>query len=193
MKSVLSRMLGAGAVLGAGLGAGLIGLNAHAATTVFGEPLGRACYEAALEGRSQARDLAVCDQALEQEALTRRDRAGTYVNRGVLKLQRREPGAALADFDTAIGLMPELGEAHVNRGAALILRQDFAGAIEAITRGLSLNPSDPHEAYYNRALAHELNGDVRAAYADLRRSVEIAPEWPRAQLELARYSVQPRE
>ncbi len=162
---------------------------AQAAVTVFGETDAHDCYQAAIESRTDRGALRSCESALEQEAITNRDRAATYVNRGVIRLHRAEYEIALADFDTAIRLMPELGESHVDRGAALIMMRNYSGAIEAITHGLSLGTDDPHEAYFNRGLAHEFAGDLRGAYDDYRRASELAPEWPRPHLELARFQV----
>lgn len=162
---------------------------AYAAVTVIGSSRGHDCYSAAIEGRADRAAIDTCTGALENEAFGSRDRAATLVNRGVVYLHRREWAEALADFDRAIGMRPQLGEAHVDRGAALIMLRDYAGAIQAITHGLTLDPEDPHEAYFNRGLAHEYSGDIRAAYLDYRRAAELAPEWPRPQLEMARFTV----
>ncbi len=163
--------------------------TASAAMSVFGNSAAHECYEAAVEGRQDRGAMASCDSAIDQEPLTFHDRAATYVNRGVLRLHRREFDGALADFDASLRMMPDLGEAHVDRGAALIMLRDYAGAITAITHGLELGTEDPQEAYLNRGLAHEFSGDIRAAYSDYRRAAEIAPDWPRPQLELARFQV----
>lgn len=167
----------------------LVPAVANAAVTVIGSTRGHDCYAAAIEGRSDRSALDVCTGALEQEAFGSRDRAATLVNRGVVYLHRREWQEALADFDRAISMRPQLGEAHVDRGAALIMLHDYPGAIQSITHGLTLNPEDPHEAYFNRGLAYEYSGDIRAAYLDYRRAAELAPEWPRPQLEMARFTV----
>ncbi|MGE0046032.1 MAG: tetratricopeptide repeat protein, partial [Hyphomonadaceae bacterium] len=65
-------------------------------------------------------------------------------------------------------------------------------AVESITRGLTLDPEEPHKAYFNRALAYEAMGNVRAAYADYRRAQELSPSWDAPQRELARYTVTQR-
>lgn len=178
-------------ILAAALALALGAEAAQAAVTVLGETAAHACYQSAIEGRTDRGALRACESALEQESITTRDRAATYVNRGVIRLHRREFTDALTDFDTAIRLMPRLGEGHVDRGAALIMLSDYDGAIAAITHGISLGPEDLHEAYFNRALAYELRGDLRQAYEDYRRAAELAPDWPRPHLELARFQVRP--
>ncbi|MDX2236064.1 MAG: tetratricopeptide repeat protein [Hyphomonadaceae bacterium] len=173
--------------------AAILAAPAQAAVTMIGDGPARACYAAALAGDGAAHGLRACDDALGSDQLAANDRAATMINRGVIRLQRREARLALADFDTAVAWRPLLAEGHVNRGAALILLGETDAAIAAITHGLSLQPRDPHEAYFNRALAHEQNGDVRAAYADFRRAAELAPTWTLAQAELARFEVRPRQ
>lgn len=166
--------------------------TASAAVTVFGSGPAQLCYEAARDGASSVFALRECDAALEDGQLSDRDRAATFVNRGVLHLQRREASEALADFDAAIALRPEAGEAHVNRGAALILLNRAADAVAAIDQGLALNTEDPHEAHFNRAVAWEILGDLNAAYRDYRRAQELKPDWALPQAELARFTVAQR-
>lgn len=161
---------------------------ASAYVIVAGGSFAGSCYENARDNLSTARALDQCNEALT-EALNRRDRAGTHVNRGIVHMNRRAFGMALADFDTAIAMEPTLAEGHINRGAALLMQNDYAGAIAAIDRGLGLTPEEPALAYYNRAIAHEELGEVREAYHDYRRAAELAPEWEMPRTELTRFRV----
>lgn len=164
--------------------------TANAAASVFGAGPARACYEAAAAGQTGQSALAACDDALAQaDALSTRDRAATYINRGVVRLLRREGAPALADFDRALALQPRLGEAHVNRGAALVLLRRNAEAVTAISTGLDLGSDDPHEGYFNRALAYEAMGDLANAYRDYRQAATLKPDWDLPQQELARFTV----
>lgn len=166
---------------------------AYAASTVIGSGAGQTCYEAARAGRSDTQALTDCNTALTTDfQMDQRNFAATLVNRGVIRLKRREGAAALDDFNRAIAMRPGLGEAHVNRGAALILSGDFRGAIAAIDRGLELGAEDPHEAYFNRAIAHEKLDNIPAAYADFRKAQQLAPNWPLPTAELARFTVTSR-
>ena len=166
-----------------------IPITAHAASTVYGAGPAQACFEAALHGRTDTGALRECDTAIMGSELDTRDRAATMVNRGVIRLQRREPQSALNDFDIAIAWRPNLGEAHVNRGAALILSGDFSGAITSINRGLELGTEDPQEAYFNRAVAYEKLDNLVAALADYRKAQELKPDWALPRAELARFTV----
>lgn len=169
----------------------LFALNgqAHGASSVIGGGDARACYDAASNGRTDLGALLDCDSAIGGQELSARDRAATVVNRGVIHLLRRDAARALADFDRAISWRPDLGEAYVNRGAALILTGDFAGAVTSINRGLELGAEDPHEAYFNRAIAQEKLDNTAAAYADYRRAAALKPDWDLPGRELARFTV----
>lgn len=163
--------------------------HAHGASTVIGSGAAKACFEAANTGRTDLSALVDCDNAISGQELNARDRAATMVNRGVIRLLRREGVSALADFDRAIAWRPDLGAAYVNRGAALIQTGDYTGAIASINKGLELGAEDPHEAYFNRAIAAEKLDDMRAAYADYRRAADLKPDWILPRTELARFTV----
>jgi tetratricopeptide (TPR) repeat protein len=162
--------------------------TASAFVQVVGGRSSTACYENARDLRATPDAIAQCDEAMT-EALTPHDRAGTHVNRGILYMNRGAIDRAMMDFDAAIALEPNLAEGHINRGAALLVRNDLRGAIESLDRGLALSPDEPARAYYNRGIAHEDLGEVRAAYQDYRRAQELAPEWDAPRTELTRFRV----
>lgn len=166
---------------------------AYGAATVIGGGLGRECYLAAEFKRERNMSLDVCTRALEEEQLPRRDRAATLVNRGIVHMHAKDLGRALADYEAAIRLEPRLAEAHVNRGIALLYRggEDQA-AIDALTHGLSLNPVRPEVAYYTRAVAYEVVGNVRAAYDDYQAAAAARPGWEEPIEQLKRFQVERR-
>jgi len=164
--------------------------------TVMGGGLAQACSKAA---RSASRGSIVdqqavqdCTLALETETLSTRDRAGTFINRGVLLLSRSDYRAALKDFDSAVYFAPNLGEAYVNRGAALIAQHQFAEGIVEIDRGLTLGSEEPWKAYFNRGVAHEFLDDMKDAYLDYRTASELKPDWNEPKQELARFTLTPQ-
>lgn len=167
----------------------LVGAPARAATTVLGNGLAALCSQAAKAGDSKNDALETCTLAIETEGLDRRDRAGTYVNRGVIKLRRQNYRAARNDFDIAARLEPTMGEVFVNRGAALLGEKRYIEALVEIDHGLTLAPEEPEKAYYNRGLANEGLDDVRSAYFDYLRALELAPDWDMPKQELARFTV----
>ena len=161
--------------------------------TVIGGGMARACYTAARMEGPDPRAIQVCDSALSNEPLRRRDRAATHVNRGILLLRQREGARALSDFNAALSLMPNLAEGHVNRGAALILLDRPREAIAALNKGLEKQTAEPWTAHFNRATAREMLGDVSGAYADLQTAAALHPDWDLPKKELERYRVIEKE
>lgn len=164
----------------------------QAAVTVLGGGLARECSLAALGGQSAPRFEALCTQALDTELLSPRDRAGTLVNRGVLKLRRKEFAAAQFDFNRAIETQPDLGEAYVNRGAAALGARRYAEGLADLNKAIELGVEEPEKAYYNRALAYEGLDNLKAAYFDYQKAIELKPDWEDPKKELARFTVERR-
>jgi tetratricopeptide (TPR) repeat protein len=175
--------------------AGLIALArpALADTTVIGNGFAADCSQAAKAASASVppgnEAIRECDLAIENEVLSPHDLAATHVNRGVLYLATQNFATAKRDFDEAIRIEPGLGEAYVNRGAALIGMGQYRDGIADIDRGLALNPGEPEKAWFNRALAEERLDDLKDAYADYQKALELKPDWPLAKAELARFHV----
>ncbi|QMW21944.1 tetratricopeptide repeat protein [Sandaracinobacteroides saxicola] len=169
----------------------LLALPGHAAVTLMGGGMGRSCFEAAEMKRSTRTSIEICTQALEEEALGRRDRAATLVNRGILKMQGRDLDGAIADYAEAIRVDGSLAEAYVNHGIALLHKGGRdRDAIAALSQGLSMNPSRPEVAYYTRAVAYELTGDMRQAFEDYQAAAAAKPGWEEPIEQLKRFSVE---
>jgi tetratricopeptide (TPR) repeat protein len=168
----------------------LVPASAKAAVTVIGSGLARICYEHSESSGTSLQAIGDCDRALKEEALTSRDRAATFVNRGILHMRARRIAAALADYDSAIKVKSDLAEAYINKGIALVhARGRNSEAINAITQGLQLNPIRPEVAYYTRGVAHELLGNTRAAYDDYRQAAVLKPDWQEPKEQLKRFAV----
>lgn len=182
-----------GLIGGVGIAAGVAVLavagDAEGAVTVLGGGLAEACSQAAKHGESDRKFELVCTQALDTEMLSSRDRAGTYVNRGIMKLRRMNYDEATKDFDTAIHNRPDMGEAYVNRGAADIGARRYEESLVDINKGLALGLTEPEKAYYNRALAYEWLDDPKAAYFDYQKALELSPEWDLPKQQLTRFTV----
>jgi Tfp pilus assembly protein PilF len=167
--------------------AGLAATAAHGqAVTVLGGGMARLCSQAALAGDFGAADEANCSMSLTSEVLSPLDRAGTLVNRGVMKLRRKDFGGARSDFDSALQAKPDLGEAFLNRGAALLGARQFADSLSDLNRAIELGVQEPEKAFYNRGLAYEKLGQRQAAFSDYSKAIELSPEWQLPRMELAR-------
>lgn len=163
--------------------------SAAASMTVIGGGLAEDCSKAALHGKSDNFSIQACNQAIETENLDARDRAGTFINRGVMKLRRGALDAAYADFNSAIAIQPKLGEAWVNRGAVYISQKRYQEGLSDINHGLELTVDEPEKAYYNRALAYEGLDDAKSAYLDYQQALTIKPDWVLPQQQLLRFTV----
>jgi len=177
----------------AALAALAVGPQGRAAVTVIGGDLAASCSKAAFSGRSDAETEATCTKALDEEMLSSRDRAGTLVNRGVLKMRRQNWTAATVDFNEATKVQPDMGEAYVNRGAALIGEHRYAESLPDLNKGLQLGVEEPAKVYYNRALAYEGLDDEKSAYFDYQKAMELSPDWAAPKTELARFHVERKE
>ena len=164
--------------------------TAFGQVVVQGEGDAALCYNSALSGNMGSRSaVRTCTEALSQ-ALSRKDTAATFVNRGVLHMRADRQIEASSDYESALAIRPELTEAHINYGASLIQQGRDAEAMKAMNAALSDRESTKlPEAYYNRAILHERAGDVRAAYFDLRSALELRPDWPPALTSIARFDV----
>jgi tetratricopeptide (TPR) repeat protein len=162
---------------------------AHAAVTVLGNGLAAGCYQAAEFGADPKTGIGTCTTALGDENLTVQDRAATYVNRGILKARFGNTAGALADCDQGLSLNARMGEGYVDRGTVLMVLQRYPDALADINRGISMGAHKPQIAYYDRAIVNEAMGDVRGAYLDYKKAIELEPDFTLAHTQLARFKV----
>ena len=163
--------------------------GARAAVTVLGSDSAEQCSKAAIAGKSDLADQYVCTRALNEDVLDAADRAGTFVNRGVMKLRRGEWEASHADFNAAIALEPNLGEAYLNRGAMWLGEKNYGAGLKDLDRALQLGVKEPEKAYFNRAIAYEGLDDEKAAYFDYQKALQLKPGWILPERELLRFHV----
>jgi tetratricopeptide (TPR) repeat protein len=163
--------------------------GADAAVMVIGNANARMCYETLIWNGDLKRNLGYCQAALSEDNLDAKDRAATLVNRGIVFLKQRRLESSLADFDAALAIEPDLAEAYVNKGVAMVNAGNDDEAIRLLTRALELGTAKPEIAYYGRAVANELSGRDAQAYRDYRAAAEILPEWSEPRDQLKRFSV----
>ncbi len=164
--------------------------SAAAFETVIGGLAGE-CSALAREGRSDQRSLEICSTALSRELLGPRERAGTLVNRGAMRLLGGSREQAHLDFRAALKLQPDMGEAHVGEGVYLISREQWADAERSITRGLELGSEEPEKGYYFRGVARWGQDDLKGAYLDFSKAAALKPGWALPRQELAHFTVTP--
>ena len=161
-----------------------------AAMTVVGSGYAHSCYVSAESRHASPADIAFCTTALTEDGLNARDRAATYVNRGILMMRKKDYDKAIADYEAAIKTRPEMAEAWVNKGIALVYKTGRdEEAISALTKGIELKTSRPEVAYYSRGLAYELTGDAKNAYYDYKQASELRPDWEEPARQMLRFQV----
>ena len=174
----------------AGIGLSAFALPASASVVTLGNSDARICYMAAdSPSMPVVREIRACDDALGRESLTAYEVVATHVNRGILRLRRGMIDAAIADFDRAIALDPNQPEAYLNKGAALLRRENPGEAMNLFTIALERQTTRPALAHYGRAVANETLGNLSAAYRDYTAASRIAPDWRDPRQELTRFRV----
>lgn len=154
-----------------------------------GTGLAHDCFVYAKIGRDPRDGVDTCNRALLEEALITKDKAATYDNRGVMLDQLGRTQAAEDDFNKAVELQPDLGDAYINLGSMLIKRRQLADALDKINKGIALGMGFPHIGYYDRALAEELSGRYLEAYHDYQRVLELEPHYAAAEERLKDFTV----
>lgn len=162
---------------------------ALASSLTLGSSLGYGCFENARSGEDTLDAIKLCTRALEDGQMSVKDTAATYVNRGILRVSRGDIEGAIKDYNRALELKPELGEAYANMGAAYLRNDDFKAALSQLDKALTLELKQPSHVYYNRAIVYESLGQNEQAYEDFKQAAALAPDWAWPQRELQRYQV----
>jgi tetratricopeptide (TPR) repeat protein len=163
---------------------------ALASVLVVGSSPARTCFEAADSPLPATRyALERCTEAVTNAASSQYDVVASYVNRGILLMRDERIELAIADFDRALAIDPNQPEASLNKGLAYMRVDDARNALPLFTVALDRHTSRPALAHFGRAIANESLGNIRQAYNDYRRAMEIDPAWTEPQAELARFRV----
>lgn len=160
--------------------------------TTMGSTYAESCYHAAQDRNTSRVAMDACDRALALEPLDAHDRAGTFVNRGILRMALKNYEGALRDYDAALAINPNEAEAWLNKAIVGVETGKSQESVDLAGKAIALNTLKPAMAHYVRALAYEDSGNVRGAYADYRRAAQLDPRWAAPKAELARYQVRSR-
>ncbi len=182
------RLSHVSALIAGAIGATLLAGSSQAAITVLGTGMASDCYQAAEFGGDPRAGVVTCTKALD-EPISLLDRAATFVNRGILEARIEMSKDALDDYNIGIKLRPDLAEAYIDRGATYIATHRYAEALQDIDKGIGLGARQPEVAYYDRAIAHEGIGDIRGAYEDYKKALELQPNFALAADQLTRFKV----
>ena len=147
---------------------------ASAAVTVLGGGPGNECYLAARFNLDPVTGISACNQAL-LAPLSRLDRAGTHVNRGVMEAALGQEDKALEDFNQAVLENPRLGDGYLNRGAMLVNRKRYAEAQADMEHGIRIGAPMPEIGFYDLGVMEQALGHTDRARADFLQALSVAP------------------
>jgi tetratricopeptide (TPR) repeat protein len=119
-------------------------------------------------------------QAIETRSLAAGDLAIVMNSRGVAYDFKGETRKAISDFDAAIQLKPNFGEAYINRGLAWIKAPDYDRAILDFTEATKHDPKNAHMALSNRGGAYGEKGDHIQAIKDYDAAIRLNRNYPAA-------------
>ena len=166
--------------------------SASPSVMTIGGSFAEGCFEAAKKRNASMDTLRTCDYAIAAQPLTPKDTLATYVNRGILRMIRKDYTGAQADFTAATTMDPTRSEPWMNLAYLRLKQGRSAEALPLFSRAIELGTEVPELAYFGRGLAQEDLGNIKAAYMDLRQAAELRPTWNEPARELARFQVRPR-
>ena len=97
-------------------------------------------------------------------------------SRGLSSSNQGNYQGAIADFDQAIELNPQLTEAYYYRGLAYSELQQYQKAIADFTAAIQNKPNWP-DVYFNRAHAYYKLGEHQKAIADYDQTLKLNPQF----------------
>lgn len=163
--------------------------SAFGAASVLGSGVAHTCYTQTEYNVDPKSTIEICTEALQTGVLSTTDRASTLVNRAIERARTGDLPGAMDDYAAALATGGNDAEAYMNRAATLIAMKRYADALKDADAAIKLHPARLEVAYFNRALANESLGNVRAAYDDYKTALSIEPHFAAAADSLARFRV----
>jgi tetratricopeptide (TPR) repeat protein len=114
--------------------------------------------------------------------------ATDFFTDGLKKYNEKDFKGAIADYNKAILINPNLADAYGNRGNAKSALGDKQGAIADYNEAIDLNPN-LSEAYYNRAPVQMELGNPQRAIDDYTEAIRLQPDFAGAYVGRGKASV----
>jgi len=166
---------------------------ASAQSLVVGDGGAQECYYSVKHGDpGRASTIKNCKKALRDPNLSVKDEAATHVNLGILLMRTKNFEAAREQYEKALAMRSDLPEAHINYAANLIYLGDYSQAVKSATTSIELGTKKMPEALFNRAMAYDNLKLYNEAYADLKKALNLRPNWKPALSAIANYEVAPQ-
>jgi len=165
-------------------------VGASAEPKVVGAGTSNTCIAQAQDPNADLRAaIQGCTDALNYQPMSTSDRVGTLINRGILRARLQDATGALADYSDAIAMDGSAAQAYLNRSATLIGLRRYSDAKNDADKAIQLQAAPLEVGYFNRAVAEEGLGNVRAAYDDYNAALKVQPNFQPARDELTRFKV----
>jgi lipoprotein NlpI len=116
-------------------------------------------------------------QAIASGELAKPYLATVLNGRGVAYDVKGEVEKAIGDFDAAIRLKPDYGEAYINRGLAWVQKRDYDRAIADFTEAAALDRRFAHLAFSNRGIAYGEKRDYQRGIQDFDEAIRLRPDY----------------
>jgi tetratricopeptide (TPR) repeat protein len=129
-----------------------------------------ACAKAAGE-----ESIAACSRRIGSGALSGRDLAVAYRNRGWALHAKGDDDRAIIDYNEALRIEPKYAHALANRGMAWRHKGDHARALADLDEALRLQPNYAY-AVFQRAYTFGVKGDVDRAAAEYTEAIRLNPK-----------------
>ena len=113
------------------------------------------------------------------QAIDLAPRAAWYGNRGNIYINQQKYELALADYNKAILLNPNLAGAYYNRGVLYRLQEKYELALADYDKAIEINRNDA-VAYYNRGVLYSYQQKYELALADYNQAIRINPNYANA-------------
>ncbi len=115
-------------------------------------------------------------QAIDTGELTQSQLAVVLNSRGVAYDIKGKPDSAIADFNAAIQINGDYGEAYINRGLAWVNKLDYDRAIADFTAA-TRDGKSAFLAFNNRGNIYSEKGDYDQAIEDYSRAIRLRPDY----------------
>jgi len=164
--------------------------SANSMQVIGADSIAQECYRrstaSSLTGHASNSDIKVCNHAIRNGKLRKRDLIATHVNRGIIYVALENFKMAAKDYNRAIRISDNVSEAYVNRGNLWFIAQRYQEAIADYDKSLEQEFAQAHIALLNRGMAYETLGKFVQAKEDYLAALELRDGWPEAQSRLER-------
>lgn len=164
--------------------------GANSMQVIGASSIAQECYRlsaaSTLTGHASRSDIKVCNNAIINGQLRKKDLIATHVNRGIIYVALENFKMAAKDYNRAIKLSDNVSEAYVNRGNLWFMAQRYQEAIADYDKSLEQEFAQAHVALLNRGMAYEALGKFSQAKEGYLAALERIDGWSEAQSRLER-------